>query len=71
MKKYIAPFQKGSQPWIKRKYSVKYPRNIGGDQNSLGCQLIAECSSDYQSDDSIAQQKRYEKWLNSVKEVLV
>jgi hypothetical protein len=54
-----------------KRFAPSRPRNVGGDQNSLGCQLIAECSSDYQSKDSIAQQKRYEKWLNSVKAVLV
>jgi len=71
MKKYTTPLQKGSLAWIQRKYSVKYPKNIGGDPNSLGHPLIAVCSSDYQSEDSIEQQKRYERWLNSVKAVLV
>ena len=54
-----------------KRFAPSRPRNVGGDQNSKGHPLIAVCSSDYESEDSIAQQKRYEKWLNSVKAVLV
>ena len=45
------PLQKNGLAWILRKYKVRHPRNIGGDKHSVGHPLIAECMSNYQTNE--------------------
>jgi len=45
------PIWKGSYSWIQRKYKVRHPRNVGGDKHSAGHPLIAECMSNYQTNE--------------------
>ena len=70
-KKYKLSSSKGSFEWSKKKYSPKKSRNVGGDSNSLGSPLIAECSSNYQTESQINKQLAYKKWMDSINEVLI
>jgi len=45
------PIWKGSLKWYKEKYKVRYSRNVGGDKHSAGHPLIAECMSNYQTNE--------------------
>ena len=45
------PLQKYGLAWIQRKYKVRHPRNVGGDKHSAGHPLIAECMSNYQTNE--------------------
>ena len=52
------PIWKGTREWYKRKYQPRYPRNIGGDKHSASHPLIAECMSNYETEQEILKEKQ-------------
>ena len=54
-KKYL---WKGGFAWTMEKYKVRKKRNVGGDKHSAGHPLIAECMSNYETEQKLLKEKQ-------------